>query len=127
MANEITVSVGLSVNNGNYVESFQAAGLRFDQTTQLASAGITNVSTATVATVTLGEITTAGYAAFRNLSTATAGTAYIALGAYDGTNLHEFVQLRRGQPAVLPLNSTATIGAKAYGSAGRLRYVILSE
>lgn len=127
MANEITVSVALSVNNGNYVESFQASGLRFDQATQLASAGITNVSTSTVATISLGEVTTAGYAAFRNLSTATAGTAYIALGAYDGTNLHEFVHLRRGQPAVLPLDNNVTVGAKAYGTAGRLRYVILSE
>jgi uncharacterized protein (UPF0264 family) len=127
MANEISVSLGLSVNNGNYVESFQASGLRYDQTTQLASAGITNIGTATVATIALGEITTAGFAAFRNLSTATSGTAYIALGAYDGTNLHEFVHLRRGQPAVLPLDSNVTVGAKAYGTANKLRYVILAE
>lgn len=127
MANEISVSLSLAVNNGNYVESFQASGLRYDQTTQLASAGITNVGTATVATISLGEVSTAGYAAFRNLSTATAGTAYIALGAYDGTTLHEFVHLRRGQPAVFPLDRNVTVAAKAYGTATRLRYVILSE
>lgn len=126
MANEVTVSVALSVNNGNYAESFQASGLRYDQTTQLASSGITNVGTAVVS-VSLGEITTAGYAAFRNLSTATSGTAYIALGAYDGTTLHEFVHLRRGQPAVLPLDNNVTVGARAYGTATRLRYVVLAE
>jgi hypothetical protein len=64
---------------------------------------------------------------FRNLSTATAGTAYIALGAYVGTNLHEFVSLRRGMPAVLPLTSNVTVAAKAYGQATKLRYIILAE
>ena len=77
--------------------------------------------------ISLGEVTTAGYAAFRNLSTATAGTAYIALGAYVGTNLHEFVQLRRGQPAVFPLTGNVTVGAKAYGSALPLRYIVFAE
>lgn len=125
MANEINVGLSLNVNNGNYSDSFSASG-RFDQTTQLAAAGVVEVGTA-VETISLGEVTTAGYAAFRNLSTATAGTAYIALGAYDGTNLHEFVHLRRGQPAVLPLDNNVVVGAKAYGSATKMRYIVLSE
>lgn len=126
MANEITVSLSLGVANGNYNDSFLASGLRYDQTTLAADSGIVEVGTA-VETVSLGDVTTAGFAAFRNLSTATAGTAYIALGKYDGTNLHEFVQLRRGQPAVLPLISNVTVGAKAYGAATKLRYIVLSE
>lgn len=125
MANEINVGLSLNVNNGNYSDSFSASG-RFDQTTQLAAAGVVEVGTA-VETISLGEVTTAGYAAFRNLSTATAGTAYIAIGAYDGTNLHEFVHLRRGQPAVLPLDNNVVVGAKAYGSATKMRYIVLSE
>jgi hypothetical protein len=125
MANEINVNLTLSVRNGNYDDSLSASG-RFDQTTLLSSSGVIEVST-NVQTVSLGEVSTAGYAAFRNLSTATAGTAYIALGAYVGTNLHEFVHLRRGQPGLLPLAGSVTIGAKAYGSASKLRYIVLAE
>lgn len=126
MAREITVSLSLSVSNGLYSESFSSGSPQFDQNTQLAQAGVAEIGTA-VETISLGEVTTAGYAAFRNLSTATSGTAYIALGRYDGTTLHEFCALRRGMPAVLPLSSNATVGARAYGSAARIRYVVLSE
>ena len=126
MAKEITVNCSLSVNNGNYSESFSSGSPQFDQTPQLGTAGIVEVGTA-VETISLGEVTTAGYAVFRNLSTATAGTAYIALGAYVGTNLHEFVSLRRGQPALLPLSAGVTVAARAYGQANKLRYIILAE
>ncbi len=126
MANEITVNCSLSVNNGNYSESFSSGSPQFDQATQLVAAGIVEIGTA-VETVSLSDITSAGYAVFRNLSTATSGTAYIALGHYDGTNLHEFVSLRRGQPALVPLRASVTVGAKAYGQANKLRYIILSE
>ena len=126
MAKEVTVSVSLRVNNGNADESFSVAGVQVDQTTQGSDGAIIQIGTA-VETISLGDVTTAGYAGFRNLSTATSGTAYIALGAYVGTNLHEFMSLRRGQPAVLPLVSNVTIGAKAYGQALPLRYIVFSE
>lgn len=126
MANEVNVSMSLRVKNGNADESFSVSGVQSDQATQGSVGGIVSIGTA-VETITLGEVTTAGYAAFRNLSTATAGTAYIALGAYVGTNLHEFVQLRRGQPAVFPLTGNVTVGAKAYGSALPLRYIVFAE
>lgn len=126
MANEVSVSMSLRVRNGNADESFSASGVQSDQVTQGSVSGIISIGTA-VETITLGEVRTAGYAAFRNLSTATAGTAYIALGAYVGTNLHEFVQLRRGQPAVLPLAGSVTLGAKAYGTALPLRYIVFAE
>ena len=126
MANEVSVNVSVAVKNGNFDQSFSVGGVRFDQTTQGASSGIVDIGTA-VETISLGDVTTAGYSAFRNLSTATSGTAYIALGHYDGTNLHEFAALRRGQPAVLPLRSNVTVGAKAYGSAGKMHYIVFSE
>ena len=126
MANEITVSMSLSVKNGLHDESFSVGSTRFDQTTQAAEGSVIEVGTA-VETIALGDITTAGFAAFRNLSTATAGTAYVALGKYDGTNLHEFVALRRGQPALLPLSGGVTVGAKAYGTATKVKYIVLAE
>lgn len=126
MANEISVSLSLRVRNGNADESFSASGAQFDQATQGSAGGIVSVGT-NVETISLGEVTTAGYAAFRNLSTATSGTAYIAIGAYDGTALHEFVALRRGQPAVLPLVSDVTLAAKSYGNDLPLRYIAFAE
>jgi hypothetical protein len=126
MANEVKLSVSLRVNNGNAEDYFSASGLRFDQASQGSVGGIVQIGTA-VETLSVGDVASAGFAAFRNLSTATAGTAYIALGKYDGTTLHEFAALRRGQPAVLPLVSTITIGARAYGTALPLRYVVFSE
>jgi hypothetical protein len=126
MANEVNVALSLRVKNGNADESFSVSGAQFNQSTQGSVGGIVQIGTA-VETIAFGDVTSAGYAAFRNLSTATSGTAYIALGAYVGTNLHEFVSLRRGQPAVLPLNPTVTVAAKAYGQALPLRYIIFSE
>jgi hypothetical protein len=126
MANEITLSLSLIVRNGNYDESV-ADSARVDQTTQRAASGVVVVGSNAVQTIALGDVTTAGYASFRNLSTATSGTAYIALGKYDGTNLHEFVQLRRGQPAMLPLIGNVSVGARSYGTPANLRYIILAE
>lgn len=126
MANEISVSMSLSVKNGLHDDSFSVGSTRFDQTSQGVSSGIVQVGTA-VQTISLGEVVTAGFAAFRNLSTATSGTAYIAVGMYDGTNLHEFAALRRGQPAMVPLPAGITVGAKAYGTATRMRYIVLAE
>ena len=126
MANEINVALSLRVKNGNADESFAVSGAQFDQATQGSVGGIVQVGTA-VETIALGDVATAGYAAFRNLSTATSGTAYIAIGSYDGTNLHELVWLRRGQPALVPLKSSVVVAAKAYGQAVPLRYVIFAE
>lgn len=116
----------MRVKNGNADESFAVSGAQFDQATQGSVGGIVQVGTA-VETIALGDVATAGYAAFRNLSTATSGTAYIAIGSYDGTNLHELVSLRRGQPALVPLKSSVVVAAKAYGQAVPLRYVIFAE
>lgn len=126
MANEVSVSMSLRVKNGNADESFSVNGVQSDQAAQGSVGGIVSIGTA-VETITLGEVNAAGYAAFRNLSTATAGTAYVALGSYDGTNLHEFAHLRRGQPAVVPLRASITLAAKSYGSALPLRYIVFSE
>lgn len=126
MANEVNVALSLRVKNGNADESFSVSGAQFDQGTQGSVGGIVQIGTSTE-TIALGDVSSAGYAAFRNLSTATAGTAYIAIGSYDGTNIQELVALRRGQPALLPLRANVTVAAKAYGTALPLRYVIFSE
>lgn len=126
MANEVSVSLSLRVRKGNADESFAANAVLSDQATQGSVGGILSIGTA-VETITLGEVSSVGFAAFRNLSTATAGTAYIAIGSYDGTNLHEFAHLKRGQPAVVPLRANIVLAAKSYSTALPLRYVVFSE
>lgn len=126
MANEISVTAGLRVRNGLSDESFLTSGVQLDQATQGSVGGILSIGT-TTETITLGDVVTAGYGAFRNLSTATSGTAYIAIGHFDGTNLQEVIHLRRGQPAVAPLSRTIKLAAKSYGAPLPLRYVVFAE
>lgn len=126
MANEVSVSLSVAVANGNHNETFQATGLRFNQADQGVHAQIVNVTT-NVSTLSIGAITAAGYAGFRNLSTATSGTAYVAIGSYDGTNIQEFCKLARGAAAVVPLVPTVTLAAKGYGTTGKIRYVVFQE
>lgn len=131
MANEITAALSLAVDNGDYEDRFSAANVRVDQDTQAGIAGVVTVGTS-VQTLSLGPVTNAGYAAFRNLNTQTSGTHYIAIGSYDGTNLQEFARLSRNMSAVVPLRPTITIALQAatstqYTSAARLQYLILSR
>ena len=131
MSNEITVGLSMAVNNGAYEDRFSASNIRADQTTQLGEGGVVTVGTS-VQTLSIGHVTTAGYAAFRNLNTQTSGTHYVSVGTYVGTNMHEFARLERNMSAVMPLLPTITIAVSAttstqYTSAARLQYLVLSR
>jgi hypothetical protein len=128
MANEIQVSVSLRADKGNFSEQANFANIRIDQNAIGAAAGVVTVSTSAAQAIAFGDVTTAGYAAVRNLSTATSGTAYISIGSLAGTNLTEVVRLRRGNPAVFPIKPDLVLGAQANAAAPvQLQYVILSE
>jgi len=131
MANEIRSSFSLSLQNGNLSESFSNSG-RYDQASAVSAGGVIQIGTSTE-TISLGDVQTAGFAAFRSLSTATAGTAYVAIGSYDGTNLHEFAQLQRND-AIGPIRVAPgiTIGAVAYTATDYtndigVQYLVLGE
>jgi len=131
MANEVSASLILQVSNGAYEDRFSSGSVKGDQTAQLGAAGVVTVGTA-VQTLSIAPVTSAGYAAFRNLNTQTSGTHYISLGAYVGTNLHEFARLERNASAVVPLAPSITIGlsattSTAYTQAARLQYLVLSR
>ena len=131
MANEISASLSLSVSNGAYSDRFAAANVKSDQAAQLGAAGVVTVGTA-VQTLSIAPVTSAGYAAFRNLNTQTSGTHYVSIGAYVGTNLHEFARLERNAAPVVPLSPSITIGLSAvtstqYTQSARLQYLVLSR
>jgi hypothetical protein len=128
MANEIAVSLSLRADKGNFSEQANFANIRIDQAAVGAAAGVVTVSTSAAQTIAFGDVSTAGYVAVRNLSTATSGTAYISVGSLSGTNLTEVVRLRRGNPAVFPIKPDLVMGAQANAAAPvQLQYVILSE
>lgn len=131
MANEINLSVSLALSNGNLEERFSKSS-RFDQAKALSVGGVVEVGTA-VTTISLGAVTTAGYAAFRSVHTATAGTHYVHIGHYDGTTLQSFARLQRGDVAgPVRLAKPVTIGMQAVTAASHssvhpVQYVVLSE
>jgi hypothetical protein len=115
MANEIDLFSTLAVRNGNLEENFSVSR-RADQAVARSVGGVLTIGTA-VSTISLGAVQTAGYASFRAIGTQTSGTHYVAIGAYVGTNLHEFARLQRndvGGPVRLAKN--ITLGARAYTS-----------
>ena len=128
MANEISVSLSLRCANGNFEESFSGNNVRVDQATLGGTGAVVTVLTNAAQQLSLGDVTTAGYMAVRNLSTATSGTAYVSIGSLSGTNLTEVVRLRRGNPAVFPIKPNLTLGAQANAAAPvQIHYVVLSE
>ena len=76
MANEVSASLILQVSNGAYEDRFASGSVRADQSAQLGAAGVVTVGTA-VQTLSIAPVTSAGFAAFRNLNTQTSGTHYI--------------------------------------------------
>lgn len=131
MANEISGSLIIQVANGGYEERFSSGTIKVDQDAQIGIGGVLTIGTA-VQTLTLGDVTTAGYAAFKNLNTQTSGTHYVTVGAYVGTNLHAFARLSRNMSAVVPLHPTIVLGVQGvtstqYTAAARLQYLVLSR
>jgi len=64
MADEIRISFSMSLQNGNLSETFSGGG-SYDQTSAVIAGGVVQVGTATQ-TISLGDVQTAGFAAFRS-------------------------------------------------------------
>ena len=118
----VTVSLRMTVdNNENQVRQlFSVPSEQSFQDFEKLDSAIIDVST-TLQTVTLSNVgTNAGYSYFRNVSVrlaeinGTAQTNYssIVIGPMSGTNLIDFVALKAGEPAVLPLKTTVQLGVK---------------
>ena len=104
MANEITLSVNMSVAKGSLRYTFAPPPASITLLGNAAAGGVQNITTATTGTeLILDSVTTRGMANFINL---TAGTK-VQIGAYDGTAFLPFGQLNAGEPAVLRLSAQA--------------------
>ena len=100
MANEINLSVSMSVTKGTLRYSFAPPTAQINLTGDAAAGGVQNVSTTTEA-LSLIDVTTRGLANFLNLSTGTE----VEVGAWDGTAFRPFGLLKAGEPAVMRLSA----------------------
>jgi hypothetical protein len=114
----VSVSVRMSVDNnfGQVKQVFSVPSQSSVQQIQRMDGAIINVST-NVQTLTLSNVSgEAGYAYLRNVSVPqidnVTNNSYIVVGAMSGTNLSEFAEFRPGEPGVVPLARTVTLGVK---------------
>ncbi len=124
MANEITLNATLAVSKDSFKTSFQPGTLRVTLTSEPAFSGVLAIGTS-AESVTLTDISTAGYACFRNLAS-TSSTSYVELGVGTTSSPQMFVKLKPSEYAISRLASTVLI-AKATGAAVNLQTLILSD
>jgi hypothetical protein len=120
MANEITVNLKLSYANGTLVGREDPGTFSVDQTGKVSTGGAQTIAT-NATTINMGSVTTAGYAYFRNVSTAN----FIEIGTGTGTSFVAFSRLNFGQAQIVRMGTNAPT-AKADTAAGTLQYTILS-
>lgn len=98
MANEITLSGGLQVVKSGVSQSLQLSGLSITQAGTNSISNVQNIGTSSEQ-ITLGDVTTIGYIAFKNLD----ATNFVSIGTINpcvaGTAQ---ITLKPGEEAVLP-------------------------
>lgn len=118
----VTVSLRMTVdNNQNQVRQlFSVPSQQSFQSFEKLDSAIIDVST-TLQTLTLANVgTNAGYSYFRNVGirlaeingTVETNNSSIVVGPMSGTNMIDFVALKVGEPAVLPLRGTVQLGVR---------------
>lgn len=121
MANEITLNLKLSVSSGYLVAREDPGSISVTMGGSVAAGGAQTIATNATAIV-MGSVATAGYAYFRNVSTAN----YLEIGTGTGTSFVAFSKLSYGDAQIVRLGTNAPT-AKANTAAGTLQYLILSE
>ena len=120
MANEITLNFRMAVSNGYLVAKEEPGTLYATMTGKVSTGGAQTIST-NVTTINMGSVATAGYAFFRNVSTA----HYIEIGTGTGTSFAAFSRLDYGDAQIVKLGTSAPT-AKANSVNGTLYYQIFS-
>jgi hypothetical protein len=120
MADEVTLTAKLSVSNGNYADSAAQNRNTVDQANIGGIHGVQNIGT-TYEAIALGEVSTEGYAFFRNLDT----TNFVQLGIDGGASLTPFIRLNAGETALFRIDAGATLYALADTAAVDLEVFIL--
>ena len=123
MAQEITVTARLSVSKGFLVQKMDPGAVLIDMSGTAAIGGAQDIGTSTNAeSITMSDVSSAGYAWFRNTDT----TNYVEIGTGTGASFAPFIKLKAGEIAVCRLGTNAPT-AKANTAAVKLQYYILAD
>jgi hypothetical protein len=118
MANEITYSGELTIINGTFTPPPYPISGSADQAAAGVCYDVQNVGTSEE-TLDLGNVTTAGWAFFKNLD----DTNFVHIGP-DASGIQNFIKLKAGEACgPIPL-ATTTIKAKADTAAVELEYIV---
>lgn len=119
MANEITVTTGLALSNGLLVIPNTQKTRQFTQTTARGgNPGVVDIGT-TEETISFGDATP-GFTEFVNLDT----TNYVEVGF--STGVYGIRLLANGGPALIYVNTGATVYIKANTAACKVRVTTLN-
>lgn len=120
---DIRFSVSALASKGPFSQAFNATNM----TAAMATAGMLSVTlnlgtaVTTISTATMGSV---GLAFIRSLATSTTHT--VSFGRFDGTALHETVQLKAGEAGLFRL-APGNYAAKAAVGGSRLLVNILED
>tara|TARA_Y100001973_G_C5188886_1_gene329617 strand:- start:217 stop:597 length:381 start_codon:yes stop_codon:yes gene_type:complete len=125
MANEITHHGSFTVLKRNFKEDFKPPTIKADLSSTVSSGGVQNVGTSSHEQLAKGEVSSVGYAYFRNV-----GTQYnVTIGPTSDGSLsgtyNSFLTLKPGEFCVTRM-STVNIFAQAVTGATDLQYLIMS-
>lgn len=119
MANEITITTGISLTNGLLVINSTNTSVNFDQTTARGgNPGVVNIGT-TEETISFGDVSP-GWCEFKNLDTSN----YVQIGF--STGVYGFRLPANGGAAIMRLETGATVYAKADTAACNVRITAVS-
>lgn len=121
MANEITVTLSINVDNSPFKWTHNPSQLQIDQSAIGLSSVVQNIGTSEE-TVTINELTSEGIAFFQNLDS----TNFVEIGP-DNTGIQDFIKLKPGEFAMLRLKPGITVKAQADTAAVELWTAVLED
>lgn len=119
MANEFTVTIGVSLINGNLRASFPQLSRQYTQTTAGISDQVLAIGTSEE-NVSTTDITTAGFCVLHNLDS----TNFVQYGMSDGGTMKATGRLKAGDVHFVRLDNGITLRMKADTASCKVRIMI---
>jgi len=119
MADEITYTIELELENGELTESL-SANATLDQATQGSHKPTVIVGTTAEEDLNLGDLATPGLFAIKNLTVAPS-TTYVRYGPKSGGSMIPFGKLKAGQTHLVYLATGVTVRMRAYGAQSKVQ------
>jgi len=123
MSNELKLNVSVRAEKGSWKFERSLGQLQVDMANAGEGGYTQNIGTSEEVIGGLSDVTTFGWALFRNLD----ATQYVEIGPESGGSMVSFAKLLAGEFALLPLTPGITIRAQANTSAVGLEVHVLER